>query len=95
MELTALVERERTQLENEWENQSRRINIVPGADVLERVYQAFNSRYDKSKDGLRIAAAMNSDDIPEEIQEIIEKIAENSGKLADLNSRSPTAFVQE
>jgi hypothetical protein len=79
MELTALVERERTQLENEWENQSRRINIVPGADVLERVYQSFNSRYDKSKDGLRIAAAMNSDDIPEEIQEIIEKIAKKSG----------------
>jgi len=48
--------------------------IVPGEDVLKRVFKNFGLRYDKVKDGERIAQQMKADEIQPEIKSVLEKL---------------------
>jgi len=48
--------------------------IVPGEDVLKGVFKDFGLRYDKMKDGQRIAQGMKANEIQPEFESILEKL---------------------
>jgi len=48
--------------------------IVPGEDILKGVFEDYGLRYDKMKDGERIAQKMKADKIQPEIKSILEKL---------------------
>jgi ABC-type Mn2+/Zn2+ transport system ATPase subunit len=47
--------------------------LAPGSDVLAAVWQEHGLRYDKAKDGLRVATAMTT--APDELRNIVERFA--------------------
>lgn len=67
-----VVEEQKKLLNEEWgEN---KLKVVPGKDVLVKVFTKFGVRYNEVKDGKCIAQEMQSEEVPEEIKDIIRKI---------------------
>jgi putative ATP-dependent endonuclease of OLD family len=75
-----VVRRTRSALEKEWRRPELRERLAPGADVLGRVFAHFGAVYDKSKDGERIASAMNRDELAPDMAETIRRVAAMAGK---------------
>lgn len=59
-------------LNSEWE--SRKFELAPGEEVLGAIWQAQGRRYDKNRDGPRIAAAMEHP--PGELVDLIDSLSE-------------------
>ncbi len=69
-----IVLQEKTKLEQEWKNKTNWINIAPGEEILSTIYKEFGAKFDKIKDGKRIAKAIKKEDIDEEIKNLIKNI---------------------
>lgn len=70
-----IVEQQTSIINKIWaEGKEEKKRIVPGEDILKRVFENFGLRYDKVKDGERIAQQMKADEIPPEIKSILEKL---------------------
>lgn len=54
--------------------EERKIKTVPGEQILKGIFENFGLRYDKVKDGKRIAQQMKTEEIQSEIRSIIEKL---------------------
>jgi predicted ATPase len=69
-----IVEGQKTLLDKDWEE--NKLEIVPGKDVLAKVFEKFNVKYKNNEtvNGKRIAQEMQSGEIPKEIKEIIKKV---------------------
>lgn len=74
--ISKIVEKQILFVENIWDkgNEEEKKKVVPGEDVLTELFKEFGLRYDKMKDGERIAQQMKEEDIPKEIISIIEKL---------------------
>jgi hypothetical protein len=72
--IVSIAKSERRKLNLEWKNIPRRREIAPGADILEYVFKHFGARFDKKRDGTRLATAMRVEDIPDEIRILLERI---------------------
>jgi hypothetical protein len=59
-------------LDRDWEQ--RKLELAPGEEVLDAVWKAHGRRYDKKRDGPRIAMAMEQP--PTELDELINSLAE-------------------
>ncbi|MFB9440139.1 AAA family ATPase [Streptomyces showdoensis] len=49
----------------------RKTEMVPGDELLDRVFQRFGQRFNKRHDALRIAQEMKRDEIPSEMAELV------------------------
>jgi hypothetical protein len=58
-------------LEREWEQ--RKLELAPGEEMLDTIWQAHGRRYNKKRDGPRIAAAMGQP--PNELVKVIHALA--------------------
>jgi hypothetical protein len=59
-------------LDREWDR--RKLELAPGEEVLDTIWKAHGRRYDKGRDGPRIAAVM--DQPPAELVDVIDSLAE-------------------
>jgi putative ATP-dependent endonuclease of OLD family len=59
-------------VESAWH--SSRLDIVPGDLLLDLVCKEYGVRFKKDRDGARLAALMNEDEVSEEIKEVIHEI---------------------
>lgn len=48
-----------------------RVSVVPGDCLIDSVFQKFGLRFNKRKDGPRIAAIMTADEIPSEMKQLL------------------------
>jgi hypothetical protein len=76
VDLEALVCEQRDLLQKEWSEPEKRKELAPGADVLEMVFGRFGSKFRKSKDAPRVAERMTLEEIPDEITNLLRKVAE-------------------
>ena len=61
------------EVEDEWAN--RKLDIVPGAALLDEVYKKSGLRYDKMRDGVTLAALVKSTEIDEEIARFLRQLS--------------------
>lgn len=59
-------------VDREWDQ--RKLELAPGEEVLDTIWKAHGRRYDKKRDGPRIAAVM--DQPPAELVDVIDSLAE-------------------
>ncbi|MGA5194711.1 AAA family ATPase [Streptomyces exfoliatus] len=52
----------------------RKSEMVPGDELLDRVFQRFGQRFNKRQDALRVAREMKSDEIPAEMAELVRRL---------------------
>jgi len=71
-----IVEQQASIVNKIWEEgkKEEKGKIIPGEEILEGVFEDFGLRYDKIKDGERIAQQMKAEEIEPEIKSIIEKL---------------------
>jgi predicted ATPase len=74
IDLEAIVLNEKTELETEWKDPKRQLALVPGEEVLDKVFQHFGFTYAKTKDAAKIARMMKVEEIDEEIKCIVQKV---------------------
>jgi putative ATP-dependent endonuclease of the OLD family len=68
-----IMREERERVESEWVQ--KKLEIVPGDELLDRVCRKYGVRYQKDKDGVRLASLIHTEDIPEEIKELLRELA--------------------
>ena len=54
----------------------KKLHLVPGAELLDMVCQAYGIRFKKEQDGPRLASLVSATEIPAEIQQILREIAD-------------------
>lgn len=69
-----VIQIQRKVLEEEWKDSERILQVVPGADVLERVFKLYGATFHKGTDGERIAQNMRQDDISDEIKQLLHHV---------------------
>ena len=79
MHIDGLVQSEREALSQEWFDPRKRLELAPGEEVLVAVFNHFGSEYKKPGDPVRIAKEMSADEIPSEIQRLIDKVVSLPG----------------
>jgi len=62
-------------VEADWPN--RKMNIVPGSSILDKVYKKFGLRYDKMRDGIGVASQMEKDEIESELRTFIQDLGKS------------------
>ena len=50
------------------------MKVVPGEEILREVFAHFGLRFDKVKDGERIAKRMKESEIPDEIRQALKEL---------------------
>lgn len=68
----AVFEDQRTIVDNNWA--TNKLNVVPGDQLLDMVCQRYGVRFKKDRDGSRLAALMQQEEIDQEIQDIVSEI---------------------
>ena len=68
----AVYKEESEDVDRTW--QSDKLAIVPGDLLLDMVCQKYGARFNKDRDGERLAARMNEDEIDRDVKEIIHEI---------------------
>ena len=63
----------RTVVDEEWS--SRRLMLVPGEELLDRVLQRYDLRFRKERDGIRLAELLSASEIPRELSDLLHRIA--------------------
>ena len=74
--LDQIVAQQKQLLDDEWRDPKRRLEIAPGEELIEAVFEDFRSEYKKPSDTERLARAMPRDEIPLEIKELIKAATE-------------------
>jgi hypothetical protein len=69
-----VINRERQLLDSEWSNSTRRLELAPGEELVNAVFQHFGSEYKKPKDTKWIAGAMVKEEIDDEIKELVQRV---------------------
>jgi predicted ATPase len=69
-----LVDQTRKKLDREWKSPERRLEIAPGAELVEEVFRHFDLRYNKTTDGPRIAKQMTREDLDPEVRTLLQRI---------------------
>ena len=57
-----------------WATSENRLHLAPGEEILTEVFSKLGSDYRKPKDTVRVAKEMHSEEIPEEIKGLLEKV---------------------
>lgn len=70
--LSEIITQETSRAQAEWDD--RKIEIVPGDEVLDAVFSRYNLRFNKRTDSLRLAQSMRADEIPAEIMSLIKRL---------------------
>lgn len=60
------------EVRTDWE--ARKSEIVPGDELLDRLFQRYGLRFSKRQDALRIAQGMKDDEIPEEMVQLVHRL---------------------
>ena len=72
-EIEQETEKQKQRIENYW--QTRKLDIVPGDLLIDRVYRHYGVRFHKTKgDGVELARLMNATEIGHELREMIKSI---------------------
>lgn len=69
-----LVIAEKEKLDSAWTDTERRLQLAPGEEILQDVFSSLGSTYYKDADTPRIAREIHTNEISEEIIEVIQKI---------------------
>jgi hypothetical protein len=75
LNLDAIVLRERNTLDEAWGETESILSLAPGSEILEYVFASYGGRFKKASDGPRIAQAMKTEEIDEEIRELLGRIS--------------------
>jgi predicted ATPase len=75
LNLPAIVEARRKDLNALWSDEAQRLRLVPGEEVLKAVFEHFGLQFNKTQDNERIARLMKAEEIDPEIQELIHRAA--------------------
>lgn len=67
-----LLQRGKNLVEVDWDN--KKLEIVPGDELIDLVCREFETRFIKEKDSVRLASMFKADEVPQEIKEIITDI---------------------
>lgn len=70
--LNELVEGAKEDVLSEWD--SRKSEMIPGDEILDAVFKRYGLRFNKRRDAVEIASMMYSDEIPDEIKEILNEL---------------------
>jgi predicted ATPase len=73
--LEKLVKLERETLAAEWTDVNRRLELAPGEEIVEAVFQLFGLNYAKPSDTHRIARCLRPDEVDAELRSIVSHIA--------------------
>ena len=73
LNLVEIIEKERAFLDEEWGRADRRLEVAPGAEILEMVFGSFGGKFKKSTDSVRIARHMTVSHIPSEIASLVDR----------------------
>ena len=73
LNIDEIVATEREELDLAWSDLDKRLQLAPGEEILAAVFSKLGSEYTKSSDTARIAREMQSDEIHQEIKDIIRK----------------------
>lgn len=71
MDIDTTVRSEREALDKEWSDPEERLQLAPGEEMLEAVFNHFGSDYKKPGDTRRIAKQMQTDEISAEVRGLI------------------------
>lgn len=71
-EIQPLMEQEESHVGKLWE--SKRLDIVPGDELLNCVCQGFSVRFKKRRDGSRLARLLKADELSTEISELLKSL---------------------
>ncbi|MDP9478952.1 MAG: AAA family ATPase [Actinomycetota bacterium] len=75
VDVEAIVREQREALQREWSIPERQIDLAPGDEILQEVFESLGSTYKKPKDTGRVARHMSEDEVPEEIKDLLNKVA--------------------
>lgn len=75
LRIEELVIEQKAALDEEWLDEGSRLTIAPGTEILEAVFSSFGVRYRKVADTKRIAQAMHTDEIDDEIVGLLRRSA--------------------
>src|SRR2546426_1336882 len=81
LDINGIVRAQKEALGKEWSEETRRLEVAPGEEILSTVFHHFGTQYKKPEDTVRIAKEMRADEIPNEIKQLI-------GKAIALTDRS-------
>jgi hypothetical protein len=75
-EVRRVVERQRELIDREWPEARLRRSAAPGSEILDGVFGRYQLRYRKPKDTIALAAALNPNEVADEIREILDRAAQ-------------------
>jgi hypothetical protein len=70
--VAARAEAIRAELETHWE--AKRLDIVPGSELLKELFAMYGLAYKKERDGIGLAASLNVDEVEAELNRIVRRI---------------------
>ena len=73
LDVNRIVQTQKEALDKEWSEETRRLEVAPGEEILNAVFHYFGTKYKKPEDTVRIAKEMRADEIPNEIKQLIKK----------------------
>jgi predicted ATPase len=82
LKINEIVDRVKFSLDIDWSDKSQHSWIAPGEEIVAAVFHHFGSEYKKPNDTLRIAREMRSDEIPEEITELLRRVVALTNRVA-------------
>jgi AAA15 family ATPase/GTPase/uncharacterized protein YutE (UPF0331/DUF86 family) len=74
LNISEIVDRVKFSLGVDWADTSQRSWIAPGEEIVAAVFHHFGSEYKKPNDTIRIAREMRSDEIPDEIADLLRRV---------------------
>lgn len=81
-EIKSIVEKQVSILKEVWaegpDEQEKKMKVVPGKEMLREVFAHFGLRFDKVKDGERIAKRMKESEIPNEIRQALKNLIDET-----------------
>jgi predicted ATP-dependent endonuclease of OLD family len=83
LKIDEIVDRVAFELGIDWADESHRIWIAPGEEIVAAVFHHFGSEYKKPNDTIRIAREMLSDEIPQEIINLLRRVVALTNRVAD------------
>ncbi len=78
IQLNAIVSSEKAALDAAWAISENRLQLAPGEEILTEVFCKLGSVYLKPKDTVRIAKEMHTDEIDDEIKDVLKRVYELS-----------------
>ena len=86
LDIESIVSTERQELDAAWADPEKRVQLAPGEEILAAIFKELELEYKKRTDTPRIAREMQTDEIHQEIIEIINKARALTG------DRNPVAY---